>query len=177
MQTPIYTSIKLEKLIKKLIKTEPIKNLGLLGKWNATIFHVNRKKCWLVANAKTQYSIILTDIKAKDLKNISDIFKNAFYTQLIYDGIIIDFEMVNTLIGEITFFRTDNDRKTTGFQNDRLSHLEYWKDEFNSLEAMPIKDLTNRINNIPIHIGESKKMADFTYAKIEMEQCIESIQL
>ncbi len=42
---------------------------------------------------------------------------------------------------------------------------------------MPIKDLTNRINNIPIHIGESKKMADFTYAKTEMQQCIESIQL
>ncbi|WP_405291412.1 DUF6933 domain-containing protein [Algibacter sp. Ld11] len=175
MQTPIHTSIKLEKFIKKLIQTKPTEKLGLLGKWNATVFHVNRKKCWLVANAKTQYSVILTDIKAKDLSNISEIFKNAFYTQLIYDGIIIDFENVNMLIGEISFFRTDNDRKTTGFQNDRLSHLEYWKDEFNTLEAMPIKDLTNRINNIPIHIGESKKMADFTYAKSEMKQCIEFI--
>ncbi|MCF6214239.1 MAG: hypothetical protein L3J45_09475 [Flavobacteriaceae bacterium] len=91
MRTPIYTSRKLEKQVKKLIKKKQKIDCGILGKWNATLFYVSRKKCWLISNAKTQYNVILTDIKAEDLKSIDVIFKNAFYGQLTYDGIITNF--------------------------------------------------------------------------------------
>tara|TARA_R110002033_G_scaffold148851_1_gene185954 strand:- start:118 stop:642 length:525 start_codon:yes stop_codon:yes gene_type:complete len=162
MRTPIHTSKKLEKLVKKLIQTDFNGKCGLLGKWNATVFYVDRKKCWLISNAKTQYLVILTDIKTADLKNIEEIFKNAFYGQLIYDGIITDFENISAQIGELDFLPTDNDRKTTGFQNHRLRDLDWWKDEFGSLANMPIKDLANRMNMTPIQIGKDHKMSDFT---------------
>jgi hypothetical protein len=45
--------------------------------------------------------------------------------------------------------------------------------EFGSLENMPMKDLANRLNNIPIHLGKSKKMGDFTYALGEMKKLIQ----
>jgi hypothetical protein len=114
----------------------------------------------------------LTDIKSTDLKNIEQIFKDAFYAQLTYDGIIIDFDYLNSIIGKIDFLPTDNDRRTTGFQNTNLQSLDWWKTEYGKLKNMPIKDLTNRLNNIPIHIGESKKMSDFTKALNEMKKLI-----
>ena len=74
MITPIYTTKKLEKLIKKLIIINKIDEFGILGKWNATMFYVNSKKCWLISNALTQYNVILTDVKSADLGSIGTIF-------------------------------------------------------------------------------------------------------
>jgi len=172
MKTRIYTSKKLEKLVKKLIQTDLNDECGILGKWNATVFYVDRKKCWLVTNAKTQYNVILLDIKMQDLNKIDEIFKNAFHGQLVYDGIITDFDKLCTIIGELIFLPTDNDRKTAGFQNHRLQELGWWKYEFGSLENMPIKDLANRINTTPIHIGKGHKMSDYTDSIKEMRKLL-----
>jgi len=172
MQTRIHTSKKLEKAVKKLIRTDRNEECGILGKWNATLFYVNRKKCWLVTNALTQYNVILSDIKSGDLDKIDEIFKNGLYGQLVYDGIITNYATLCSIIGDLNFLATDNDRKTTGFQNQRLQDLDYWKYEFGSLENMPIKDLTNRINKCLIHIGKSKKMADYTNSIEEMKKLL-----
>ncbi|WP_029035609.1 DUF6933 domain-containing protein [Salinimicrobium terrae] len=175
MRTIIYTTKKLEKFAKKLINKNgdgDIENSGILGNWNATMFYVDRKKCLLFTNKKTKYNVILTNIKAADLNKVGDLFKNAFYTQLIYDGIISSFDHIATLTGDLVFSPTDNDRSTTGFQNQRISDFDWWKEEFVTLENMPIKELTGRINNVPIHIGKSRKMEDFTYSSEEMKKLI-----
>ena len=165
MPTPIHTTKKLEKLIKKIIKSQSTgEDCGILGKWNATVFYVDRKKCWLLSNAKTQYAVILTNIKSSDLSTIGDLFKNAFYSQLIYDGIITDFVWIDTLIGDLDFLPTDNDRRTTGFQNHKLQDLKMWQYQFGTLEEMPIKELSSRMNRMPIHLGKGRKMSDYTSA-------------
>ncbi|AIZ42376.1 DUF6933 domain-containing protein [Cellulophaga baltica] len=109
-------SKKLEKLAKRLIQIDSNGECGILGKWNANVFYVDRKKCWIISNAKTQYLVILTDIKSADLKNIEEIFKNAFYGQLVYDGIITGFENVSVKIGGLDFLPTYNDKKLTVFK-------------------------------------------------------------
>ncbi len=76
------------------------------------------------------------------------------------------------MIGELEFFTTDNDRSTTGFQNQRLYELDWWKYDFGNLENMPIKELTNRMNTSPIHIGKGRKMSDYTYSTKEMRKLI-----
>jgi hypothetical protein len=172
MQTKIHTTRKLEKLTKKFISTEEVSQSGKLGKWNATVFYIDRKKCWLFTNGKTKYNVILTDIKSSDLKNIEEIFKNTLFSQLIYDGIIIDFDSLDAMIGGIYFFPTDNDRRTTGFQNTNLDSLNWWKMQYGELKNMPIKELTHRLNHIPIHLGKSKRMSDFTKAQVEMRKLL-----
>ncbi len=172
MRTKIHTTKKLEKSVKKLISTDQKSEDGILGKWNATIFYVERKKCWLITNGLTKYNVILTDIKSSDLKNIEQIFKNALYGQLTYDGIITDFGTLDSIIGGLDFLPTDNDRSTTGFQNQRLYELDWWKHEFENLENMPIKDLTNRMNTSPIHIGKGRKMSDYTNSIKEMKKIL-----
>lgn len=161
-RTKIHTTKKLEKLIKKLISADQNTEGGILGNWNATVFYVDRKKCWLITNALTKYSVIVTDIKPSNLSNIEQIFKDALFGQLIYDGIITDFESLNLIIGGLDFLPTNNDRSTTAFQNHNLESLDWWKYEFGNLENMPIKDLTNRLNTSPIHIGKGRKISDYT---------------
>lgn len=170
--TKIHTTKKLEQLVRKLIVKDENITCGILGKWNANLFFVNRKKCWLISNAKTQYNVILTNIKSSDFKQIDTIFKNAFYNQLISDNIIIDYENISDIIGKLQFLPTNNDRKTTGFQNQRIMDLEYWKHEFKTLENMPIKDLVNRMNQMPIHLGEGRKMSDYTNAIDEIKNLL-----
>ena len=171
-KTRIHTTKKLEKLIKKLISTDNETDPGILGKWNATVFYVDRKKCWLITNGLTKYNVILTNIKSSELNKIEQIFKDALFGQLIYDGIITDFENLNSIIGGLDFLPTDNDRSTTGFQNHSLESLDWWKYEFGNLENMPIKELTNRLNTSPIHIGKGRKMSDYTDSIKEMERLL-----
>lgn len=171
-RTKIHTTKKLQKLVKKLITTDQNTEYGILGKWNATVFYVDRKKCWLITNGLTKYNVILTDIKSSDLSNIDRIFKESLFAQLIYDGIITDFENLNSIIGGLNFLPTDNDRSTTAFQNHNLEALGWWKYEFGSLENMPIKDLTNRLNTSPIHIGNGRKMSDYTDSIKEMKKIL-----
>ena len=70
------------------------------------------------------------------------------------------------------FLPTDNDRSITGFQNQRLEDMDWWKYEFENLENMPIKDLTNRLNTSPIHIGKGRKMSEFTDSIKEMKKIL-----
>ena len=172
MRTKIHTTKKLERLIKKLISTDEKTEGGILGKWNATVFYVTRKKCWLVTNGLTKYNVILTDIKASDLKNINQIFKNALYQQLTYDGVKTKPKDIYLIIGKLNFHPTDNDRSATAFQNQRLQDFDWWKYDFASLEDMPIRELTNRMNTSPIHIGKGRKISDYTDSVKEMKKTI-----
>lgn len=175
MPTQIYSTKKLEKFIKKLIQKDrdaQSNSDSTLGDWNATLFYVDRKKCLLFTNKKTKYNVVLSNVKAADLNKIDDLFKNAFYSQLIYDGIFTTFDDIASLTGNFIFKPTDNDRSTLGFQNHSLSTWEWWKDEFVTLENMPVKELTGRINNVPIHLTKSKRMDDYTYSSQEMKKLI-----
>ena len=170
--TIIHTTKKLEKQIKKLICTEDISDDSLLGKWNAALFHVHLKKCWLVSNGLTKYNVILTDINANKVNDIDIIFKSTFYNQLIYDGIILDSKKAEEIIGDLIFRPTDNDRSATAFQNQRIQDFEWWKYDFDSLKEMPIREINNRMNTTPIHIGKSKKMSDYTTSVEEMKKTV-----
>ena len=168
--TPIYTTRKLQKLVQRLITSEVSESETLLGRWNATVFYINRKKCWLISNAKTQYNVVLKDITAADLDSIGSIFKKCLYKQLRCDGININYSQIEYEIGEVSFLPTNNDRRATGFQNQRLYELDWWKYEFGTLENMPMSDLVNRMNSSPVRLGERKMPSDFTNAIKEMKQ-------
>ena len=162
-------------MIKKRLVTEPTADNSILGKWSATVFYVDRKKCWLFTNGRTKYNLILTDVTASDIHRIEEIFKNTLFEQLVYDGIVVDFRDLNSIIGELDFLPTDNDRSLTAFQNHRLHELDWWKYEFEGLENMPMRDLTNRMNTDPVQIGKGKKMADYSDSIREMRKVLNQV--
>lgn len=111
-------------------------------------------------------------MNAKKLLKVEEIFLNTFHDQLIYEGILIDFKEVENLIGEIDFKPTDNDRVTGGFQNQRIQDFEWWKYDYDSLAEMPIREINSSMNTIPIHVGKSKRMSDYTTSVEEMKKTV-----
>lgn len=156
MYTVIHTTKKLEKFMSGLVQKDVIECTGKLGKWNANIFYLFRKKCLLVSNVKTQYNVLLWDIKKVDLRKVDSLFKDAFHRQLCDVGVDIDIERINNFIGELVFLPTNNDKKTLGFQNQRIQELEYWKYRYERFEDMPLVNISRFLNETPITLHGSR---------------------
>ena len=167
-QTNIYTTRKLEKVTKEFIfENDTIEN-EYLGDWTSTLFYVSQKKCWLLINKLTKYLLILPNMKKNDLKNLTSIFRETFYAQLVFDGIITDFELIEKIIGEIKLCETNNDRSTNGSLNNCLFQIEDWKFEFDGFENMNFRDLNGRLNSSP------NKMLNWKYPKEKMNEMIKA---
>lgn len=149
--TPIYTTRKLEKTAKNFIASDEEYTNKYLGDWSADILYVNRKKCWLVIHSETRYLVILPGITSSDLKNILELFKKTFHDQLITDGVNVDFELVDQLIGTVRLCKTNNDRSIRGTLNQYKLDFDYWKDEFRTYENMPFMELCRRLNSLKQH--------------------------
>ncbi len=167
-QTNIFTTRKLEKVTKAIIvETEKIEN-NYLGDWTSNLFYVSHKKCWLLINKLTKYLLILPNLKSTDLEHLSTIFKQTFYSQLIYDGISVDYVLVEKIIGEIKLRKTNNDRSTNGSLNNCILQIEDWKFEYGTYDAMNFRDLNGRLNSSP------NNMLNWKYPKEKMKEMINS---
>lgn len=167
-QTNIYTTRKLEKVTKAFISENNNIENDYLGDWTSTLFYVSNKKCWLLINKPTKYLIILPNVKKTDLQNLSSIFKETFYAQLVFDGIIKDYELIEKIIGEIKLYETNNDRSTNGSLNNCLFQIEDWKYEYGGFENMNFKDLNGKLNSSP------NKMLNWKYPKEKMAEMIKA---
>ena len=121
----IYCSKKLEKLVgKKLIESEPTDHL--LGNWNASIFPVQRRKCLILVNDVTFYSILFLDILKKDMLNLHEHFYLRFIEQLDYDQIDLPLHCAPKLMDELKprFLRTNNNRSVLGTINEFIYDID-----------------------------------------------------
>lgn len=168
METQIYTTRKLEKTVSKFITEKELIENKYLGKWSANIFYINHKKCWLLINSRTKYILVLSDIKQSELKNISKIFKETFYSQLICDGIIVEYGIIEKIVGEVKLYKTDNDRSANGSINNCLLYFDDWKYDYGSFENMPFRELNSRLNSSP------NKMLNWKYPKEEMVELLKA---
>lgn len=162
MNTGIYTTKKLEKLLKKVLQKEGNLDSGIFGKWNATVFYTTKKKCFLFTNAETKYNIILMDVKAAEYAKLGELFIDTLFEQLLFDGILVDYHWLTSIIGELCFLPTDNDRRTNGFQNQRLQDLKWWEDELAKFDSLIIKEVTHRLNTNLIRSDPNKRRSEYT---------------
>ena len=167
-QTQIYTTRKLEKTIKKSIVEKSESENKILGEWVATIFYVDRKKCWLIVNKLTKYLLILSDIKTSDLNNITEIFTKTLHSQLNNDGIEIDYGKLSELIGEIKLCETNNDRSANGSLNNCMFSIDHWKMDYGSFENLPFRTINSGLNSSP------NQMLKWKYPKEVMNEAIKA---
>lgn len=146
----IFVSKKLETIVPAaLIQFESDLNDNLLGKWNATIFYVSRKKCVLLTNSTARYTVILSGLVKNDFKNITDILIERLTKQFEKDEIIINQMALEKMIGKVFLLKTDNDRKIIGTQNYILGYIDDWKYEFGDYANWDFFEIGRRINGIP----------------------------
>lgn len=169
----IHLSKKLEKLLKKFTdKKSSEADSSRLGKWNATVFYVDRKKCLFFLNAQTTYSFILVNVVAKDYPNLHKKIKEELYEQLSYDGILLAPKQFLALIGEIRFLPTDADRRALGFINYKLDTINH----FLSIESISVDLLCHRLNSDFFNTGLGPRYQNMTTPIAEMKRVVERIQ-
>jgi hypothetical protein len=119
--TRIYCTNKLKKFIGNVGETLSDDFRGIkTSDWNAHLFFADKRKCVVFVNILTYYSVFVTDILKKDLKNIVKIFEQRLKEHLLHDRIIEDFDKAISLTYEskLSFFRTNNNKKVFGRIND-----------------------------------------------------------
>ncbi|GGZ21804.1 hypothetical protein GCM10007049_13200 [Echinicola pacifica] len=170
MPTPIHVSKKLEKLIKKqIIPTSSTEITGVFGKWNATIFYIDRRKNWLLYNPKTHYTVILENITAKDLPNIQEKISQEFQLQLAVDGINSTQEQINWLLDEISFHPTDADRSALGYMNQSLYAIEC---HYGSVLYPSLAQINAYLNDSVFSLDGAAKYTNLTKPREEMEKIL-----
>ncbi|WCM41041.1 hypothetical protein MG290_08715 [Flavobacterium sp. CBA20B-1] len=166
--TQVYTTRKLEKTIAKSIVEKDEPENKFLGEWVATIFYVDRKKCWLIVNKLTKYLLILSDIKTSELNNITGIFTKTLHSQLKHDGIEIEYGTLREIIGEIKLCETNNDRSANGSLNNCMFSIDHWKMEYGGYENLPFRKINSGLNSSP------NKILEWKYPKEVMNEIIKA---
>lgn len=116
--------------------------------WNAHMFYIDKRKCIIITNKSTLYSIIQLDIKKNELMPFNIFFTNSLLSQLSSENIL--FENVNSWINEnsveINLLRTDNDKSVIGSMNDFISlikHVVFSEPNINYADKDSIKSNVN----------------------------------
>lgn len=118
-----------------------------INMWHASLKFINRKKCLLIMNDLTRYSIFLYGIKKKELQDLDNIFIDCLIDTMKSDNFPHDsiMKLVDNL-GTINIIKTNN-RSITGSINDHYRCLDYYLDNsyLNFIESEGILNL-NKIN-------------------------------
>jgi len=151
--TKIFCTNKLKDFFGTVEQNLPTEQVSSeFGDWNGHLFWVDKRKCLIFMNNKTNYSIFLSDILKKDLRNFPNIFRQRLIEQLTNDKIIDqnDISFANEICGELALYKTNNDRRILGTINDFIHHFK--ANCFRKYEHLSVMDIvyeTGLINTIP----------------------------
>ena len=116
-----------QKLLKELKQeaTTAVPLHSRLGSWHANMFHVERRKCVLVTNDLTLYTMFIPYLKKEDFKVFRVIFGQNLFKNLLYEKLSQkDIETILEEYQDIQYANTDN-RSVLGSMNDQKYQLEY----------------------------------------------------
>jgi len=148
--TRVYCTKKLKDFIGDVDETLPADYNDIkTSDWYAHLFFVDKRKCIVFVNILTYYSIFITDIIKKDLKNIDEIFRKRLKEQFRHDGIVSDFEDVSFLTEgpKIRFIKTNSNKKVIGRINDFVNmfkvHVSHKYGQLNEMDVVYENGLFN----------------------------------
>jgi len=151
--TRIYCTNKLQKSFGTVEQTLPSEQFSSeFGDWNGHLFWIDKRKCMIFMNSKTYYSVFFSDILKKDLNDFPNMFYTRLVKQLINDKIINNDEkaFVNKLCGQLTLYKTNNDRRILGMMNDFIYHFKAnFYGKYEQLSEMDVVYEASIMNTIP----------------------------
>ena len=159
MNTRIYISHKIQRIYKSLL-LNPLPEKTDMGQhqnsWNANYTAIYGKKCWLLTHSQTRYSIILPDIKVKDLALLQITIQKALFDQL-FCKCPVDTQKIRDFIGTVQFYPTNNDRSTIAYNNRRIEDLNYLKSRYDCFEQIPFSSIgAKSLNEIGTMVRNGK---------------------
>jgi hypothetical protein len=115
-------------------------------RWHANLFVIQKRKCIILMNDLTRYSLVLYGVKKTTAGNFGETFQDILYRNWLFEGIAK--ERIDQYIasgGELIFAPTYN-RSILGSMNDMIYMTGYRMEDYLPTEEMNILEL-NKINN------------------------------
>ncbi|MCK8826565.1 plasmid pRiA4b ORF-3 family protein [Natroniella acetigena] len=118
--------------------------------WHAHLFRINRRKCIMLMNVATRYSIFLYGLKKKDFENFTALCRAAIKKNFKADR--INKEYITEYFakaGEVKYTKTYN-RSVISTLNNMKRDTEFRIDDFLPTERMNLIRLNKANNDTPI---------------------------
>ena len=139
---------ELEVLPNGSMVPEPLS--GFLGPWHANLIRIERRKCLLLTNDRTLYSILIPGVKKKDLVDFLKLFSLHLKMNLEKEGFAPqDIDKALEEYGEIAIAPTAN-RSVLGSMNDLAYQADFLVSRAGGLEKGDMLTVNMMLNRIPM---------------------------
>ncbi len=136
---------KLLKELKSDFKDE-ISEKNFLYSWHANIFYIERRKCVLITNDSTLFTMFIHSLRKPDFDTFYHVFGQNIFKNLLNEEIPQNqIEMVLRACEKIKLAKTNN-RSVLGSMNDQKYQLEAQVQSQGGLAYTDIYELNYRLN-------------------------------
>jgi hypothetical protein len=136
---------------------------GFLGPWHANLIRIERRKCLLLTNDRTLYSILIPGVKKKDLCNFPELFALHLKRHLEKEGFgPEDIAKALREYDEIAIAPTAN-RSMLGSMNDLAYQADFLVSRAGGLEKGDILTVNMMLNRIPMGAIKYRYAIDNVY--------------
>ncbi len=114
--------------------------------WHANVFHIERRKCVLITNDTTLFTMFIPALKKPDFQSFHFVFGQHLFKNLLYEE--IPQNQIETVLSEcegIKYEKTNN-RSVLGSMNDQRFQLEYLIQAEGGLAGTEIYKLNHKLN-------------------------------
>ena len=137
-----------QKLIAELKKkpTKAVPPKDPFWSWHASVFHIERRKCVLITNDTTLFTMFIPALKKPDFQSFHFVFGQHLFKNLLYEEIPQNqIEPVLSECEDINYEKTNN-RSVLGSMNDQRFQLEYLIQTEGGLARTEIYKLNHKLN-------------------------------
>jgi hypothetical protein len=155
----IYCSKKLETFLGQITTSHPQPSPSILGDWNGHLFTIDRKKCLIVMNNKTCYSVFMFNVYKKDCLDFGRVFRERLIKQLHTDFTLSEATEVKLrqVLSPIDLQESNNDRKILGTINHHIENLKFYKYQDGGVDYWDEVEVTGYFNR---HLLGTKLSSD-----------------
>jgi len=157
-----------QKLLKELGKKPATssENKSWINNWHAYLIIVDRRKCFLLTNNETLFSVFIPGLKKNEFKVIEEVIRQALFKCLINEGLDqASIEQVLDNMKEIIFCKSSS-RSVLGSMNDLVNQIDCRVYMSNGLLNTDIVELNRELNRIPLGV------IDYSYANEKFKELI-----
>ncbi len=114
--------------------------------WHANMFYVERRKCVLITNDITLFTLFIPALKKTEFQTFQHVFGQQLFKNLMYEEIPQNnIERVLTECQTIQYDKTNN-RSVLGSMNDQKYLAEYYIQDEGGLARTNIFELNRKLN-------------------------------
>jgi hypothetical protein len=128
---------------------------GVLGSWFANLFRLERRKCVLLTNDRTLYSVLLHGLRKADFAELGPLLVEALLANLRGDGVPAETVASIGMACHPIVWGPTNSRSVLGSQNELIQTCKLLAKVDRTAEGPDLASLQHRLNRLPLQARDN----------------------